>query len=93
MIIAVQKFIPQPKFVTTGVFVKDDTIYIDVNRLSEIFKSLDDNMDTIKVVDGIMIKYPPKKAFRSFTEFVNYSLEKEYLRSVFGKQEIKEVAQ
>ena len=82
----------QPKFVTTGTFVKDDNIYIDVNRLSEIFKGLDDNVDTVKVVDGIMIKYPPKKAFRSFTEFVNYSLEKEYLRSVFGKQEINEVA-
>lgn len=81
-----------PKFVATGVFIKDDKIYVDINRLNNIYVSLEDNVDTSKNIGGVSIKYPPKKAFRSFTEFVNYSLEKENLRYVLGKQEAKEIA-
>jgi hypothetical protein len=86
------KEIKDPKFVATGVFIKDDKIYTDLNRLNNIYVSLEDNIDTTKNIGGVSIKYPPKKAFRSFTEFVNYSLEKENLRYVLGKQEAKEIA-
>lgn len=81
-----------PKFVASGVFIKDDKIYVDINRLNNIYIALEDNIDTTKDIGGVSIKYPPKKAFRSFTEFVNYSLEKENLRYVLGKQEAKEIA-
>ena len=88
----VKKGTKQPKFVATGVFIKDEKIYVDINRLNNIYVSLEDNVDTSKNIGGVSIKYPPKKAFRSFTEFVNYSLEKENLRYVLGKQEAKEIA-
>jgi hypothetical protein len=82
----------EPKFIATGVFIKDDKIYLDINTLNNIYNQLNDNSDTIRDVNGVSIKYPPKKAFRSFTEFVNYSLEKEYLRNVLSNEDIKTIA-
>jgi hypothetical protein len=82
----------EPKFIATGVFIKDDKIYLDINTLNNIYNQLDNNLDTVRDVNGVGIKYPPKKAFRSFTEFVNYSLEKEYLRNILSNEDVKTIA-
>jgi hypothetical protein len=82
----------EPKFIATGVFIKDDKIYLDINTLNNIYNQLDSNLDTVRDVNGVGIKYPPKKAFRSFTEFVNYSLEKEYLRNILSNEDVKTIA-
>jgi hypothetical protein len=82
----------EPKFIATGVFIKDDKIYLDINTLNNIYNQLDSNLDTVRDINGVGIKYPPKKAFRSFTEFVNYSLEKEYLRNILSDEDVKAIA-
>jgi len=77
-----------PRYVFTGVFIENEKIYLDYPSLKKIFDSLNDSDQTFIEVGNVLLYMPTRKAFRTFNEFVNYSIEKEYLRNNMSNEDI-----
>jgi len=84
----VKKGNENPRHVFTGVFIDDGKIYLDYRSLKRIYEDLTDSDQTFVEVGNILVYMPTKKAFKSFNEFVNYSIEKEYLRNNMSNEDI-----